>query len=75
MRAPQSGGVYTRYDARSVSSGVGAKFKDAMLLPGEWQIGATAFAQMLPNHANKAGETRTDRCHHRLARALPDSHR
>ena len=43
--------------------GVGAKFKDAMSQPGEWQIGATAFGEMLPVHANKVGldTTRTDR--------------
>ncbi|MEO8910520.1 MAG: GMC family oxidoreductase [Gemmatimonadaceae bacterium] len=32
--------------------GVGAKFKDEMSMPGEWTIGATAFGEMLPNHAN-----------------------
>jgi choline dehydrogenase-like flavoprotein len=32
--------------------GVGAEFKDAMTLPGQWKIGATAFGEMLPNHAN-----------------------
>jgi len=32
--------------------GVGAEFKDAMSQPGEWEIGATAFGEMLPNHAN-----------------------
>ena len=32
--------------------GVGGDFKDAMSLPGEWGIGATAFGEMLPNHAN-----------------------
>jgi choline dehydrogenase-like flavoprotein len=38
---------------RAVSElGVGAKFKDDMSLPGTWNIGATAFAEMLPNHAN-----------------------
>ena len=38
---------------RAVSElGVGAKFKDDMSLPGGWNIGATAFAEMLPNHAN-----------------------
>jgi choline dehydrogenase-like flavoprotein len=34
--------------------GVGGDFKDAMSLPGEWTIGATAFGEMLPNHANMA---------------------
>ncbi|HEY1951995.1 MAG TPA: GMC family oxidoreductase [Gemmatimonadaceae bacterium] len=34
--------------------GVGGEFKDAMSLPGEWTIGATAFGEMLPNHANMA---------------------
>ena len=32
--------------------GVGAKFKEAMQQPGPWTIGATAFGEMLPNHAN-----------------------
>ena len=35
--------------------GVGAEFKDAMSLPGEWAVGATAFGEMLPNHANVVG--------------------
>jgi choline dehydrogenase-like flavoprotein len=34
--------------------GVGGDFKDAMSLPGDWTIGATAFGEMLPNHANMA---------------------
>ena len=33
--------------------GVGAAFKDAMSMPGGWEIGATAFGEMLPNHNNK----------------------
>ena len=33
--------------------GVGAAFKDAMAQPGRWEIGATAFGEMLPNHANQ----------------------
>jgi choline dehydrogenase-like flavoprotein len=33
--------------------GVGAAFKDAMATPGPWRIGATAFGEMLPNHANR----------------------
>ena len=33
--------------------GVGGEFKDAMAQPGQWTIGATAFGEMLPNHANK----------------------
>ena len=38
---------------RAVSElGVGGKFKDDMSMPGGWNIGATAFAEMLPNHAN-----------------------
>ena len=32
--------------------GVGAHFKDEMSQPGPWEIGATAFGEMLPNHAN-----------------------
>jgi choline dehydrogenase-like flavoprotein len=33
--------------------GVGAQFKDSMAQPGQWTIGATAFGEMLPNHANQ----------------------
>ena len=32
--------------------GVGGGFKDAMAEPGQWKLGATAFGEMLPNHAN-----------------------
>ena len=43
--------------------GVGAEFKDRMAEPGEWQIGATAFGEMLPIHENKVGmdHERTDK--------------
>jgi choline dehydrogenase-like flavoprotein len=33
--------------------GVGGDFKDRAAQPGEWTIGATAFGEMLPNHANR----------------------
>src|SRR5918998_4087047 len=33
--------------------GVGAAFKDRAGEPGQWEIGATAFGEMLPNHANQ----------------------
>ena len=33
--------------------GVGGAFKDAMAQPGPWRVGATAFGEMLPNHANR----------------------
>ena len=33
--------------------GVGAGFKDAMATPGPWRVGATAFGEMLPSHANR----------------------
>ena len=32
--------------------GVGGAFKDAMAMPGQWSIGATAFGEMLPDHRN-----------------------
>ena len=32
--------------------GVGGAFKDAMSMPGQWSIGATAFGEMLPDHRN-----------------------
>ncbi|HYN81621.1 MAG TPA: GMC family oxidoreductase [Gemmatimonadaceae bacterium] len=33
--------------------GVGGGFKDAMSEPGRWDIGATAFGEMLPSHGNQ----------------------
>jgi choline dehydrogenase-like flavoprotein len=33
--------------------GVGGGFKDAMSQPGRWDIGATAFGEMLPSHSNQ----------------------
>ena len=43
--------------------GVGAAFKEAMSQPGRWNIGATAFGEMLPNHANQISidETKKDK--------------
>jgi glucoside 3-dehydrogenase (cytochrome c) catalytic subunit len=35
--------------------GIGADFKDEMSRPGPWRFGATAFGEMLPNHANRVG--------------------
>jgi choline dehydrogenase-like flavoprotein len=33
--------------------GVGGAFKDEMATPGPWRMGATAFGEMLPSHANR----------------------
>jgi choline dehydrogenase-like flavoprotein len=33
--------------------GIGGAFKDEMSRPGPWRVGATAFGEMLPNHANR----------------------
>ena len=43
--------------------GVGGAFKDAMAMPGAWRVGATAFGEMLPNHANRVAmdHTRKDK--------------
>jgi len=43
--------------------GVGGAFKDEAAEPGPWTIGATAFGEMLPNHANQVGidETKKDK--------------
>ena len=43
--------------------GIGGAFKDAMAEPGDWQIGATAFGEMLPQHSNRVGidSGRTDK--------------
>jgi len=35
--------------------GIGAAFKDDAATPGPWRFGATAFGEMLPNHANHIG--------------------
>jgi choline dehydrogenase-like flavoprotein len=35
--------------------GVGGAFKDRAAQPGPWDIGATAFGEMLPNHRNTVG--------------------
>ena len=43
--------------------GVGGAFKDMLSQPGGWSIGATAFGEMLPNHANNVtlDETKKDK--------------
>jgi choline dehydrogenase-like flavoprotein len=43
--------------------GVGGDFKDNAATPGPWNIGATAFGEMLPNHANRISldETKKDK--------------
>ena len=43
--------------------GVGGKFKDEATEPGRWNIGATAFGEMLPNHKNQVtlDETKKDK--------------
>jgi choline dehydrogenase-like flavoprotein len=39
--------------------GVGAPLKEALSEPGPWEIGATAFGEMLPSHANMASLDQT----------------
>jgi choline dehydrogenase-like flavoprotein len=47
------GGASRQGWSRAVAElGVGGAFKDAVAQPGPWTIGATAFGEMLPNHAN-----------------------
>ena len=43
--------------------GIGGAFKDRIAEPGGWRIGATAFGEMLPNHANRVwiDESRRDK--------------
>jgi choline dehydrogenase-like flavoprotein len=58
------GGASREGWSRAVAElGVGAAFKDRIAQPGEWTIGATAFGEMLPNHANKVtlDETKKDK--------------
>jgi choline dehydrogenase-like flavoprotein len=48
------GGASRQGWSRAVAElGVGGAFKDAMAQPGAWTIGATAFGEMLPKHANQ----------------------
>jgi len=48
------GGASREGWARAVKElGIGADFKDEMATPGAWKFGATAFGEMLPNHANR----------------------
>src|SRR5919108_2571241 len=58
------GGAGRESWSRAVAElGVGGAFKDAMAAPGQWTIGATAFGEMLPNHANMVtlDETKRDK--------------
>src|SRR5688500_12059043 len=58
------GGASREGGGRAVAElGVGGAFKDAMALPGQWTIGATAFGEMLPNHDNRISldETKKDK--------------
>ena len=48
------GGASREEWGRAVAElGIGAAFKDNAAVPGGWTIGASAFGEMLPNHANK----------------------
>ena len=51
------------WDRAVAELGVGGAFKDAMATPGVWRMGATAFGEMLPNHANRItiDESKTDK--------------
>ena len=50
------GGASRQGWARAVKElGIGAAFKDETTAPGPWKFGATAFGEMLPNHANRVG--------------------
>jgi choline dehydrogenase-like flavoprotein len=54
------GGASRQGWSRAVAElGVGGAFKDAMAQPGPWTIGATAFGEMLPTHANRVSLDRT----------------
>ena len=58
------GGAGRQSWSRAVAElGVGGAFKDAMAEPGQWTIGATAFGEMLPSHANRVtlDDTRKDK--------------
>jgi choline dehydrogenase-like flavoprotein len=59
----QGGAGRTGWSRAVAELGVGGAFKDRAAEPGRWEIGATAFGEMLPNHANKVGidQTKTDK--------------
>jgi choline dehydrogenase-like flavoprotein len=48
-------GAASRLDwAREIAEmNIGAEYKDELTEPGEWQIGATGFGEVLPYHENK----------------------
>jgi choline dehydrogenase-like flavoprotein len=59
----QGGAGREGWSAAIAELGVGAEFKEKWSQPGEWTIGATAFGEMLPNHANVVtiDQTRKDK--------------
>ena len=48
----QGGAARDGWSRAVAEMGIGAEFKETMSQPGTWGIGATAFGEMLPNHAN-----------------------
>ncbi len=38
---------------KELETGMGAEFKDALVMPGPWQMGLGAFGECLPYHENK----------------------
>jgi len=59
----QGGANRTDWSRAVAELGIGAAAKDEAATPGAWQFGATAFGEMLPNHANQVGldTTRKDK--------------
>jgi choline dehydrogenase-like flavoprotein len=58
----QGGAGRTGWERDVAEIGIGAPLKEALSEPGGWQIGMTAFGEVLPNHDNKVtlDRTRTD---------------
>lgn len=49
----QGGASRHNWTEMVAEAGYGAALKDAILKPGEWQIGITGFGEMLPYHDNR----------------------
>jgi choline dehydrogenase-like flavoprotein len=49
----QGGASRSGWQRNVAELGIGENFKDAITEPGSWQIGMTAFGEILPDHSNR----------------------
>ncbi len=57
----QGGASRSNWQANVKELMYGAEFKDAILKPGNWTIGATGFGEMLPYHDNRVTLSTTEK--------------